>query len=57
MDRSDPGTTKLTRLEENIHAVSLELTPQDLHDLEDAASRITIQGGRYPQALEELSGR
>ena len=52
-----PGTTKLTRLEENIHAASLELTPQDLHDLEDAASRITIQGGRYPQALEELSGR
>ena len=52
-----PGTTKLTRLEENIHAASLELTPQDLNDLEDAASRITIQGGRYPQALEELSGR
>jgi len=52
-----PGTTKLSRLEENIRAVSLQLTPRDLTDLEDAASRITIQGGRYPQAVEELSGR
>jgi aryl-alcohol dehydrogenase-like predicted oxidoreductase len=52
-----PGTTKLHRLRENLGAASLKLTPQDLTDLEDAASRITIQGGRYPQALEELSGR
>jgi len=52
-----PGTTKLSRLEENLHAASLELTPEDLSDLEDAASRITIQGGRYPQEVEELSGR
>jgi aryl-alcohol dehydrogenase-like predicted oxidoreductase len=52
-----PGTTKLTRLEENIHAASLELTLQDLNDLEGAASRITIHGGRYPQEQEALSGR
>jgi aryl-alcohol dehydrogenase-like predicted oxidoreductase len=52
-----PGTTKPHRLRENLGAASLKLTPQDLTDLEDAASRITIQGGRYPQALEELSGR
>jgi aryl-alcohol dehydrogenase-like predicted oxidoreductase len=52
-----PGTTKLSRLEENLHAASLKLEPQDLSELEDAASRIAIQGGRYPQEVEELSGR
>jgi aryl-alcohol dehydrogenase-like predicted oxidoreductase len=52
-----PGTTKLNRLEENLQSASLKLTPEDLADLEEAASRITIQGGRYPQAVEELSGR
>ena len=52
-----PGTTKLSRLEENLGAASLKLTPEELNDLEEAASRITIQGGRYPQEVEELSGR
>jgi aryl-alcohol dehydrogenase-like predicted oxidoreductase len=52
-----PGTTKLNRLEENLQSASLKLTPEDLADLEETASRITIQGGRYPQAVEELSGR
>lgn len=52
-----PGTTKLGRLEENLGAASLKLAPEDLNDLEAAALRIAIQGGRYPQAVEELSGR
>jgi aryl-alcohol dehydrogenase-like predicted oxidoreductase len=52
-----PGTTKLSRLEENLGAASLNLAPEELNDLEEAASRITIQGGRYPQELEKLSGR
>jgi aryl-alcohol dehydrogenase-like predicted oxidoreductase len=43
-----PGTTKLVRLEENIGAVAVELTPDDLRDIESAASKITIQGARYP---------
>jgi len=52
-----PGTTKLSRLEQNLGAASLKLTPEELNDLEEAALRITIQGGRYPQELEQLSGR
>ncbi|WP_428487781.1 aldo/keto reductase [Rhodopila sp.] len=52
-----PGTTKLNRLEENIGAASIELTPDDLRHIEDAAERITVQGDRYPQAVEALSGR
>jgi aryl-alcohol dehydrogenase-like predicted oxidoreductase len=52
-----PGTTKLDRLEENIGAVSVELTPGDLGDIEDAASKITVQGARYPERLERLTGR
>ena len=52
-----PGTTKPSRLDENLGAVSLKLAPEELNDLEEAASRITIQGGRYPQELEKLSGR
>jgi aryl-alcohol dehydrogenase-like predicted oxidoreductase len=51
-----PGTTKLSRLEENLGAASLKFAPEDLADLEEA-SRITILGGRYPQEVEELSGR
>jgi aryl-alcohol dehydrogenase-like predicted oxidoreductase len=51
------GTTKLSRLEENLGAASLKLAPEELNDLEEAASRITIQGGRYPRELEKLSGR
>jgi aryl-alcohol dehydrogenase-like predicted oxidoreductase len=52
-----PGTTKLDRLDENIGAVSVELTPDDLRDIENAASKITVQGARYPEKLEQLTGR
>jgi aryl-alcohol dehydrogenase-like predicted oxidoreductase len=52
-----PGTTKLHRLEENIAALSVELTPDDLRDIESAASKITVQGARYPEKLERLTGR
>jgi aryl-alcohol dehydrogenase-like predicted oxidoreductase len=52
-----PGTTKLHRLDENIGAVSVELTPADLRDIDDAASQITVQGARYPEKLELLTGR
>ena len=51
-----PGTTKLARLEENIGAVSIRLTPDDLREIETAASQITIQGARYPEALEKRTG-
>src|SRR5438876_2837136 len=51
-----PGTTKLARLDENIGAVSLRLTPDDLREIESAASRITIRGARYPEALEKRTG-
>ena len=52
-----PGTTKLHRLEENIGAVDVELTPDDLREIESATSRITIEGARYPEALEARTGR
>src|ERR1017187_10374253 len=52
-----PGTTKLHRLEENIGAVLVELTPDDLRDINDAASKITVQGARYPEKLELMTGR
>ena len=52
-----PGTTKLNRLDENIGAVAVELTPDDLRDIESAASKITVQGARYPERLEQLTGR
>ncbi len=52
-----PGTTKLHRLEENIGAVNVELTPDDLHQIETAASKITPQGARYPEELQKLVGR
>jgi len=51
-----PGTTKLARLDENIGAAALRLTPDDLRDIETAASQITIQGARYPEALEKRTG-
>jgi aryl-alcohol dehydrogenase-like predicted oxidoreductase len=51
-----PGTTKLHRLEENLAALSLELTPDDLREMDEASSRITIVGGRYPDAIEKLTG-
>jgi aryl-alcohol dehydrogenase-like predicted oxidoreductase len=52
-----PGTTKLHRLEENIGAVNVELTPDDLWKLETAASKIPVQGARYPEELQKLVGR
>jgi aryl-alcohol dehydrogenase-like predicted oxidoreductase len=52
-----PGTTKLTRLEENIGAAEVELTPDDLREIDSAASKITVQGARYPENLERLTGR
>jgi aryl-alcohol dehydrogenase-like predicted oxidoreductase len=51
-----PGTTKLERLKENIGAASLELTPDDLRGIENAASKITVQGARYPEHLERMTG-
>jgi aryl-alcohol dehydrogenase-like predicted oxidoreductase len=52
-----PGTTKLHRLDENLGAADAELTAEDLKDIEDAASEITVQGARYPEALEKMTGR
>src|SRR5436189_101987 len=52
-----PGTTKLKRLEENIGAAEIELTADDLRDIEDTASKITVQGARYPEQLEKMTGR
>ena len=52
-----PGTTKLHRLEENIGAASIELTLEDLREIEHAASKIDVQGARYPEHLEQMTGR
>jgi aryl-alcohol dehydrogenase-like predicted oxidoreductase len=52
-----PGTTKLSRLEENIGAVALELTPDDLREVDSAAAKITVQGARYPEVVEQMSER
>ena len=52
-----PGTTKLHRLEENIGAAAVELTPNDLREIGTAASEIEVQGARYPEKLEAMTGR
>ncbi len=52
-----PGTTKLHRLDENIGAASVELTADDLREIATAASKITVHGARYPEKLEQLTGR
>jgi aryl-alcohol dehydrogenase-like predicted oxidoreductase len=52
-----PGTTKLHRLHENVGAASVQLTPEDLREIESAASTITVQGARYPEHLQKLVGR
>ena len=52
-----PGTTKLHRLDENIGAVTVTLTADDLREIDSAASKITVQGARYPEKLEQLTGR
>jgi aryl-alcohol dehydrogenase-like predicted oxidoreductase len=52
-----PGTTKLNRLEENVGAVEIELTRDDLREIESVASQIEVQGARYPEHLEQMTGR
>jgi aryl-alcohol dehydrogenase-like predicted oxidoreductase len=52
-----PGTTKLHRLDENIGAVAVELTSEDLREIDSASSKIMVQGARYPEHLEQLTGR
>ena len=52
-----PGTTKLARMEENIAAATIRLTPDDLREIEGAASQITVQGARYPEHIEQMSNR
>jgi len=52
-----PGTTKLTRLEENIGSVAVELAPEDLIEIDAAASKLTAEGNRYPEHLEKMTGR
>jgi aryl-alcohol dehydrogenase-like predicted oxidoreductase len=52
-----PGTTKLKRLEENIGAAAIKLTSDDLREIDSAASKITVQGARYPEHLERMTGR
>src|SRR6266516_1314020 len=51
-----PGTKKVNRLEENIGAVNIKLTPDDLREIEDATSKITVHGARYPEELERRTG-
>ncbi len=51
-----PGTRKLDRLDENLGAAAIELTPEDLREIAGAASKITIEGARYPEALEARTG-
>jgi aryl-alcohol dehydrogenase-like predicted oxidoreductase len=51
-----PGTTKLHRLEENIGAAAVQLTPEDLRDIDSTASKITVQGDRYPEHLQRMTG-
>jgi aryl-alcohol dehydrogenase-like predicted oxidoreductase len=52
-----PGTRKLERLEENIGAVAVDLSSDDLREIESTASKITVQGARYPEHLEQMTGR
>jgi aryl-alcohol dehydrogenase-like predicted oxidoreductase len=52
-----PGTTKLHRLEENIGAVNIKLSPDDIRELETATSKVAVQGARYPEELQKLVGR
>jgi len=52
-----PGTTKLARLKENIGAADIQLSPDDLLEIENAASKIAVQGARYPEHIEQMTGR
>ena len=51
-----PGTTKLHRLEENMGAAAIELTPEDLREIDAAAAQIKVEGARYPERLEKMTG-
>ena len=51
-----PGTTKLARLDENLGALNVELTPADLREIDSAAAKITVQGARYPEKIEKMTG-
>ena len=51
-----PGTTKLSRLDENISSVAIKLTPDDLREIDSAASKITVEGDRYPEHLQRMTG-
>jgi aryl-alcohol dehydrogenase-like predicted oxidoreductase len=57
MQKRKLGNSKLHRLDENIGAVAVELTPDDLREIESTASKITVHGARYPEKLEQLTGR
>ena len=52
-----PGTTKLARLQEDVAAAAVELTPGDLSEIDSAAAKITVQGARYPEHIEQMTGR
>lgn len=52
-----PGTTKIPRLEENLQAAAIQLTPQDVRDIDSAADRIKVEGARYPEHIEQMTGR
>ena len=52
-----PGTTKRSRLEENLRAVDVHLTPEDLGEIDRAASEIDVQGARYPEHMQKMVGR
>jgi len=52
-----PGTTKLHRLDENIGGAAVELTSDDLGEIESASSKIKVEGARYPEAIERMTGR
>lgn len=51
-----PGTRKIERLEENVGGASLELSAQELRDIDEAATKITLLGDRYPEAIERMTG-
>jgi aryl-alcohol dehydrogenase-like predicted oxidoreductase len=52
-----PGTTKLSRLEENLGALSVELTANDLREINQASTKIRVEGNRYPEHIEKMTGR
>ena len=57
LDRADPGTTKLHRLEENLASTEIQLTTDDLRDIDAAASRIDLKGERLPEGALKMTGR